>query len=191
MRRPGVCAEMRDELPIDDDLRARAAELRREWRADEEEWSRAALEHFRHRRTLADVLRAAMHRGDVVELGATGVRGVATVQGVVVHVGEDWCRLDTAGGVVELPMTTATPVVRVVERSPRGGSGGAPDAPATWRARLLELEVAQTSCTVELTTGESLTGSVLVGGDHVAVQVGATESYVPAGALLRLRLSTG
>ena len=184
---------MRDELPLDDDLRARAAELRREWRADEEEWSRAALEHFRHGRTLVDVLRAVMHRGDVVLLGdgAGTCLGVPAVRGVVAHVGEDWCRVDVAGGVVELPVTTTGPVVRVVERSPRGGRGGDPDAPATWRARLLELEVAQASCAVGLTTGELLTGSLSVGGDHVVVGADAEAIYVPMGALSWLRPSCG
>ena len=176
---------MRDELPLDDDLRARAAELRRQWRADEEEWSRAALEHFRHGRTLVDVLRAVMHRGDVVELAAVTVRGVVT------HVAEDWCRLDAAGAVVELPVTIASPVVRVVERFPRGGCGGAPGAPTTWRARLLELEVAQTPCAVRLTTGELLTGPVSVGGDHVMVGEDAEAFYVPMGALSWLRPSGG
>jgi hypothetical protein len=178
-----VCAEMRDELPLDDDLRARAAELRREWRADEEEWSLAALEHFHHGRSLVDVLRAVMHRGDVVLLGV----GVGTCRGLLSHVGEDWCRLAAAGGVVELPVTTTAPVVRVVERSPRGGCGGDPVAPATWRARLLELEVARTGCAVELATGELLTGSVSVGRDHVMVGAEAGAFYVPMGAVSWLR----
>lgn len=172
---------MRDELPLDDDLRARAAELRREWRADEEEWSRAALEHFRHGRTLVDVLRTVMHRGDVVLLGATTLRGLVT------HVGDDWCRLDAVGGVVELPVTIASPVARVVERSARGGCGGVPGAPATWRARLLELEVAQSPCAVGLSTGELLSGPVSVGGDHVMVGADAEAVYVPMGALAWLR----
>ncbi len=184
---------MRDELPLDDDLRARAAELRREWRADEEEWSLAALEHFRHGRTLVDVLHAVMHRGDEVLLGdgAGACRGLPAVRGVVAHVGEDWCRLEGPGGVVELPVTTAAPVVRVVERSPRGGRGGDPDAPATWRARLLELEVAQAPCAAGLTTGELVAGAVSVGGDHVVVGADANAVYVPMGALAWLRPSGG
>jgi hypothetical protein len=176
---------MPDDLHLDADLRARAADLRREWRADEEEWSRAALEHFRHGRTIIDVLRAAMHRGDVVVLGD----GPGAPRGVVVHVGDDWCRLDAAGGVVELPVTGSGPVVRVVEHSRRGGSGGDPHAPKAWRARVLELEVARGLCVVELTTGEKLTGLVLVGGDHVVVSAGGDETYVPMGALARFRPS--
>ncbi|MFN8028661.1 MAG: hypothetical protein U0W40_20585 [Acidimicrobiia bacterium] len=57
-----------------------AADVRREWRADEEEWSRAALEHFVTQRTLTDVLRDLMYQGDAVVLGgrsgsAEGRRG--------------------------------------------------------------------------------------------------------------------
>jgi len=176
---------MADDLHLDDDLRARAAELRREWRADEEEWSRAALEHFRHGRALIDVLREVMHRGDVVVLGD----GPGAPRGVVVHVGEDWCRLDATGGVVELPVTASGPVVRVVERSSHGGCGGDPAVPSRWRARLLELEVTARPCVVELTTGEKLIGAVLLGGDHVVVAAGGDETYVPMGSLARLRPS--
>jgi hypothetical protein len=175
---------MRDPLlPRDARLRARAAELHREWRADEEEWSRAALEHFRHGRSLVDVLRDAMHRGDVVVLGDDP----GALRGVLVHVGDDWCRFDAVGGMVELPVTASSPVVRVVERSRHGGRSGDPDAPTRWRARLLELEVSAAVCVVELRTGEVLRGTVLVGGDHVVVVDDARQTYVPAEALLRLR----
>jgi len=49
----------------DVDLPAAGA-LRAAWRAEEAEWSRAALERWEHDRTLADVLRDCMHRGDTV-----------------------------------------------------------------------------------------------------------------------------
>jgi hypothetical protein len=52
---------------------------------------------------------------------------------------------------------------------------------------LLELEVAGVACLVELTTGETLTGCLLVGDDHVAVRAGNQESYVPLGAVAWLR----
>lgn len=177
-------------LPDDADLRARAAALHRQWRADEEEWSRAALEHFRHGRTLVDVLRAAMQRGDVVVLGD----GPGAPRGVLLHVGDDWCRVDGAGGPVEIPVPAGSPagrgpLVRVAERSPSGGRSVDPGAPASWRARLLELEVAGAACIVDVDGGDPLRGRVLVGGDHVLVLDGGCETYVPMGVLLRLRVA--
>jgi hypothetical protein len=176
---------MRDPLlGPDAQLRATAAELHREWRADEEEWSRAALEHFRHGRTLVDALREAMHRGDVVVLADDPARS----RGVLLHVGDDWCRLGATGGAVEVPVRASSPVVRVVERSRRGGRLRDPEAPARWRGRLLELEVSATVCVVDLATGEALRGRLLVGSDHVVVVDGLDETYVPLDAFARLRI---
>jgi hypothetical protein len=101
-------------------LCARAAELRAEWRAEEEEWTRAALERFEHGRTLTDVLRAAMHRGDEVLLGL----GADALRGVLTHVGDDWCALDTPAGACDVPVAHGAPVVCVVERARRGGVAG-------------------------------------------------------------------
>jgi hypothetical protein len=178
---------MRDPLRSRDaQLRATAAELHREWRADEEEWSRAALEHFRHGRSLVDVLRDVMHRGDVVVLADDP----ALARGVLVHVGDDWCRLAAVGGAVEVPVSASSPVVRVVERARCGGRLRDPDSPARWRGRLLELEIAGVACVVELRSDEASRGRLLVGGDHVVVVDGAEETYVPFDALARLRVPT-
>lgn len=182
-----MCALVPDALPFSGpehaDLRARAAEVRRQWQCDEEEWSRAALEHFRHRRTLVDVLRDAMHRGDVVVLGDDP----NAPRGVLLHVGDDWCRVDATGGVVELPLHATAPVVRVTERRRRGGRTRDPGVAAHWRARLLELEIAAEVCALEIVRGETLRGRVLVGGDHLVVTGDAGESYVPLAVPIRLR----
>jgi hypothetical protein len=168
-------------------LRATAAEVRAEWRAEEAEWTRAALERFEHARTLVDVLRAAMHRGDEVLLGPPS----EALRGVVVHVGDDWCRLQTAAGACDVPLAPQTPVVRVVERARQGGVTGSRSAPATWRARLLEHEAAGRPCAVGVGGGEVVVGSLRVGADHVVVR-GQPElgrdAYVPLGAVCWVRV---
>ncbi len=182
-----MCAQVPDaplfSRPDHADLRARAAAVQREWRADEEEWSRAALEHFRHRRTIVDVLRDAMHRGDIVVIGDDP----GAPRGAVRHVGDDWCRVDAIGGVTEVPLPGRAAFVRVVERSPHGGTTGDADAPATWRARLLEFEESGESYGVQLANGETLRGHLRVGADHVVVVEAVGETYVPDAALLRVR----
>lgn len=146
-------------------LRARAAELRAEWRAEEEEWSRAALESFEHSRTLVDVLRTAMHRGDDVVLGSGG----DAVRGVLAHVGDDWCMVHAPGGAIDVPVCATAPLVRVVERSRRGGTSGAPTAARAWRARLFEHEMGRDPCVLAVAGGERLVGRLRVGSDHVIV----------------------
>jgi len=169
-------------------LRARAAELRAEWRAEEEEWTRAAFERFEHGRTLTDVLRAAMHRGDEVLLGL----GADALRGVLTHVGDDWCALDTPAGACDVPVAHGAPVVCVVERARRGGVAGDPDAPASWRARLLAHEVAGHDCAVGLAGAHVVTGALRAGADHVVVGHGAypgAETYVPCTAVLWVRVA--
>ena len=45
-----------------------AAAARSEWRADEEAWTHAAVERWLHDRTLLDVVRECMYRGDTVSV---------------------------------------------------------------------------------------------------------------------------
>ena len=58
----------------DGDLHARSAAVRAEWRDDEEAWTRAAFEHWEHRRTLVDIVRDCMIRADEVILTTPHVR---------------------------------------------------------------------------------------------------------------------
>lgn len=164
---------------FDADLRARAAELRREWRADEELWAQVALERFQHSRTLLDVLRDAMHRGDVVLLGA----GTAPLHGVVVHVGADWCALATVSGPVDVHVAAAgAPLVRIAERASGGGRARDPSTATTWRARLFEHETLGHRCAVGLPGGLVVVGRLRLGADHVAVLGDEPECYVPIAA---------
>jgi hypothetical protein len=141
-----------------------AASLRAQWRADEEEWTCAAVERWQHDRTFVDVLRACMHRGDTVALELPHT----TFRGVVGAVGDDFVSLHASGGAVEVRLDVVAPPLRVLEDARAGGTRGV--AVTTFRARLLELEMERV--TVEVGTepaGALLRGRLRVGRDHVVV----------------------
>ncbi len=172
------------------DLGAAAGSMREAWRADEEEWSRAAAAQWAHGRNLVDVARELMHRGDTVAVTA----GDATFTGEVTDVGIDVLRLRTAAGSVDvqlvslttgtaerrLPRLPAPVVLRVVARARSGGrsAGGGPE---TFRARLLQHE----SDAVEVLIGsallrEDLRGALTVGRDQVRIcDRDGGETYLP------------
>jgi hypothetical protein len=108
---------------IDDADLAVAAALRAEWRADEHAWTRAALQQWEHDRTLVDVLRTCLHRGDTVALEFPGRAFV----GIVTAVGDDVARVATPDGSVDVYLApTAAFVLRVVAPAPAGGQRGDP-----------------------------------------------------------------
>jgi hypothetical protein len=173
----------------DADLSTTAGSMREEWRADEEEWSRAAAAHWAHGRSLVDIARELMHRGDTVAVTA----GETTFTGEVTDVGLDVLRLRTATGTVDLQLAAVTtgsggrratrlpaPVVlRVVTRARSGGRRASGHA-TTFRARLLEHE----ADAIEVTLGSvlldgELSGLVTVGRDQVHVCDRGGETYVP------------
>ena len=168
---------------IDDDDLAVAAAVRAEWRADELAWTRAALEQWEHDRTLADVLRACMHRGDKVALEYPG----RTFVGVVAAVGDDLVRLATADGSLDAQLgPTGVLLLRVVEPARAGGHRG-DETIATFRARLLQLEGAATRVGVTASTDE-LTGRLCVGRDQVSVvDRDGVRRYVPIGSVTWVR----
>ena len=141
-----------------------AASARAAWRAEEEEWTRAAVEQWHHGRTLLDVVRDCMHRGDTIALRV----GAATVAGTVCAVGDDVVSLAAPDGRVDVPLdpTTAS-TVRVVERARTGGTRGEPCT--TFRARLLELEASKLGVEIAMTGGDAVRGRLVVGRDHVVV----------------------
>jgi hypothetical protein len=168
---------------FDDADLAAAAALRAEWRADEDAWTRAALEQWEHDRTFADVLRACMHRGDTVALEFPGRSFV----GVFTAVGDDVARVATADGSVDAHLHPhATLSVRVVAAARAGGDRGDPTI-ATFRARLLQLD----GTVVQLGAHaheHALTGRLRVGRDQVSVvdRDGAVR-YVPTGSVSWVR----
>ncbi len=164
-----------DDLSGDPDLGTSAAELREQWRLEEEEYIRAAEQHWAHRRTLLDVCRELMHRGDAVAVELVDT----TFTGTMVAVGEDYFQLRTAAGAVDVRVTGTALVVRVVKRATAGGCHGEP-ASRTFRARLLEHEVAGNEVTVGSSAGgERLTGCVFVGRDQVQLRGHGADVYVP------------
>ena len=147
------------------DIGDAASVVRAVWRADEEEWTRAGVERWRHERSLLDLLRECMHRGDTIALSLP--LGTVTFTGRVTAVGDDLVTLALPDGPLDVCCDAQAPlVVRVVERARRGGTRG--DAVTTFRARLLELEIDERDVEVGTrTTGDVIRGQLTVGRDHV------------------------
>ena len=159
-----------------------AARLRAELRADEEDWTRAAAEHWAHARMLADLAREYAARGDEV-LVETSAR---TFRGVILAVGVDRVDLETADAAVCLRLALSDSVgaplspfaLHRVARARRGGVRP-PATPLTFRGRLLELEIAGVPVRVGASVGGSeFAGCVTVGRDHVVVH-SARETVLP------------
>ena len=159
-----------------------AAHLRAEVRADEEDWTRAAVQHWAHARTLADLAREFAARGDGVVVETTG----RSFRGVIVAVGPARGDRATRGAVGHLRLALAEAVGSplapfALYRADRARRGGVrpPAALVTFRARLLELEAAGIPVRVGSSViGGELTGCLTVGRDHVVVH-GARETVLP------------
>lgn len=164
--------------PFDDaELRARAAALRAEWRDDEEEWTRAAFERWEHGRTLVDVARDCMHRGDTVVIITAGV----AFRGEIVAVGADTARVAVdRERAVDVNLAGDAPVVLRVDGRVRTRGSHDTDGARTFRARLLEREVDDR---VELgapVLAESLVGTLRVSADHVRIRTrDGADTFVP------------
>ncbi len=169
-------------VPAPPGLSELGARLRGELRTDEEDWTRAAAQHWAHARTLADLAREFAARGDevVVDTAACSFRGV------IVAVGADRVDLQTADGVVHLRLALAESVgsplapfaLYRVARARRGGVRP-PAALVTFRARLLELELAGVPVRVGSSIGGvEFAGCLTVGRDHVVVH-GARDTVLP------------
>jgi hypothetical protein len=163
---------------VDDD----AAAVRAEWRVEEEQWSRAALENWEHGRTLADVLRDARDRGDRVTLAFATI----TWSGSVVAVGHDVVRIDPDGGrPVDVRLAPDAPFVLRVR------AGGCDDrrlgaAVPTFTARLRELD--GTVVSIGTPVG-SLEGSLRIGHDQVRVTASdGGVAHVPTGSVWWVRV---
>ena len=173
---------------IDDADLAVAAALRAEWRAEENEWTRAALARWEHDRTIVDVLHACMHRGDTVALAFPG----RTFVGVVTAIGDDLVRLATADGSIDAHLDpVATFSLRVVTPARAGGERGDPTT-ATFRARLLQLEGSIVQAGFRGCDGrqgdDALTGQLCVGRDQISVvNRDGARRYLPIGSVAWVR----
>jgi len=158
-----------------------AAAARAEWRAEEESWIRAAHERWEHGRSLVDVVRDCMHRGDRV----TFVLSSTTVAGAVVAVGTDVARVATVEGAVDVAISSASPVVVRVAPGRNPGTRG-DGTVTTFAARLRELDGAVVD--VAANDGDELRGRLRRGRDHVRVDDGDRGSaYVPIGSVVWVR----
>ena len=152
------------DLATDPALAAEAAAARAEWRAEEEEWTRAEAERWAHQRSLADLAREYLHRGDTVEVYVAGAR----FRGLLSRVGDDWLRVETDGGAADVFLGAGVVLRRVV----RARAGGRRDdgTVRTFRARLLELEAEGAPVIVSAPSFDSdLRGYLTVGADHIIV----------------------
>ncbi|HEX5588267.1 MAG TPA: hypothetical protein VFZ17_13225 [Acidimicrobiia bacterium] len=163
------------------------AAARAEWRADEEEWSAAALEQWRHGRTLVDVAREHLHRGDVIAIDLLSPS--PSLQGAVIGVATDLIAVDAFTGRVDVHVAHDAPIAwRIVERVADGGTRGL-DLDG-FRARLLELEAAATRVEVGVATSDApQRGLLTVGRDHVGLEDRDASWVISLSALRWVRLA--
>jgi hypothetical protein len=173
-----------------DDLEPIFGAAREERRAEEEEYTRAALRQWARHRDLIDVVRELQHRGDTISVQAAPTRFV----GLIDAVGRDYVRLRTDGGRIDIRLASSeqdTPVpvlVRVVNRARRGGRRAEADAPS-FRARLLQYDADEIEAVVGIPAmGDELRGCLVVGRDHLAVRGrDGGEAYVPLSSVVWVR----
>ena len=170
---------MRDLLESDTMADGDGAAARAEWRAEEEQWSRAALEHWEHRRGLDDVLRDCMHRSDVATFAFASV----TWSGSVVAVGRDVARLDTGATSVDVRLTPDAPFV--LRTRPGADDAHAGEMIGTFSARLRELD--GTAVCIGTSSG-GLEGELRVGRDQLRLtSPDGVVAYVPIGSVWWVR----
>jgi hypothetical protein len=153
----------RDETPPD--LGATGAAMREEWRTEQEAATEDAAEQWRHSRTLLDLARDHMHRGDRVAITVAGHRAT----GEIIEVARDRIALLDDVLRVDVHVVDSVPLtLRVVERARAGGRSGAHTA--TFRSRLLELESAGAPVSIATTSdAEVFVGALSVGTDLVVI----------------------
>ncbi len=153
---------------------------RAEWRAEEEQWSRAALECWEHGRSLVDAVRDCVHRGDAVTFGFAS----QAWSGVVVAVGRDVACVDAGAGRVDIRLGTDAPfVLRVrggshVDVHAAGGATGCAEGTlTTFVARLREVD--GTRVCIGTSVGP-LEGRLRIGVDQLRVtDAHGGVAYVP------------
>jgi hypothetical protein len=161
------------------DLDRLAAVMDAEVRAEQADYERMALQAQWRERSLADVAREWMVRGDVVEVRAAGQQ----LTGTVVHVGVDLAVLAATRGHVDLalPRLQGLRVVQQVR------SGGVPPGRGarTFRARLTEHEVAAARLCL-LTSADDLVDGMIeaVAADHLLVATRRGQVVLPEAAVV-------
>lgn len=156
------------------ELRQRAGpDLRAEAAADEE---LTELQRLR-RLDLAEVARAAMHRGDRL----TAVVGGLTVSHPVIAVGDDYLTMEDGDRWIDIRLLAA---VLSVDLRPSGGRSGRPSA-ATFRARMAELEQETANVEVVTRSGDRRSGDLrVVGAEHLQLASDDRQTYIPLGSVV-------
>ena len=177
---PDASDQADDEEPIVASSELGAA-LREEWRAEQEEITRDAAEVWQHARTLLDVARDYMHRGDRVVVTAARHRA----SGVIIEVARDRIAVFDAVSDTRVDVQVADFVPLTMHVSERARAGGRSGARAeSFRARLLELESSETAVAIATThSGDRIIGTIAVGVDVVVVTGALGETVVPLTAI--------
>ena len=140
--------------------------MREEWRAEQQAATRDAHEHWTHRQTLAERLRAHMHRGDTLRVDVAG----ECVIGNVEEVGDDLLGLRTPVGRIDIHLTPTIPFrFEIVEAARQGGHRGSGAAAGAFRYALMARERDTTVRLGMLAEPAGLEGRLEVGADHVVV----------------------
>jgi hypothetical protein len=166
-------------LGLDPDLAATGAAMRAEWRVEEEQFTAAAHEQWRHERTLTDRAHEWMLRGDTVTAHCAG----AVFRGTVLDVRDDLIAIKTTTGRVDVALGVVEhrrPVSLVIEAPATSGGAWPGVGAATFRDRLIEIEAAQQAVRIGTSlTADELRGTLAVGRDHVSVHQGQAETVLP------------
>lgn len=160
---------------LDDELRARTDD---DVRREAEEAAADAELLRRRQRSLADLHREAMARGDLVRLTVAGRWQVA---GDLVGVGTDFVTVQDAHTVVDVALSRSVAVFERASRGGRLGTGGARTLPA----RLREFEATGERLLLRTSDGTEIHGRVaLVATDHlVTVDDDGVEHALPTASV--------
>ena len=167
------------------DLEEVAAAIRSEVRLEAEEAEREAAVSAAMRRDLADVARELMAHGDTVAIDV----GQRSFVGPILAVGTDVVTLETGSSRVDVNLKCLQRM-RVVKRARSGGRRGTDRGTASFRARLLELQLSGEAIEAGMAgCEEPVAGPVaLVGSDHIALGDEAEpEWFLPLTSLAFLR----
>lgn len=155
-----------------------AARMDAELRAEQAEYESMALQAQWRARSLADVARELMVRGDEVEVVTAG----RTLLGTVHHAGIDFMVVSTPAGPTDVGLATMT-TFRVVRRARSGGRPPGPGA-RTLRARMTEHATARTPLTILVADGGTLGATIgAAAEDHLLVQTRRGSVAVPWSAV--------
>jgi hypothetical protein len=167
------------------DLEDVAAAIRSEVRLEAEEAEREAAVSAAMRRDMADVVRELMAHGDTVAVDV----GQRTFVGPILAVGTDVVALETGSSRVDVNLKCLQRL-RVVKRARSGGRRGTDRGTASFRARLLELQLSHEAIEAGITGSDEPVASpvALVGSDHIALGDEAEpEWFVPFASLAFVR----